>query len=75
MRWHYRDPLLAWLLPLSYALHILEEWFGGFPEWMAVMLALMRAWGQAEREMFVRGVVTGVGVHALVFVVAYAAGS
>jgi hypothetical protein len=35
----------------------------------------MRAWGQADREMFVRGVVTGVGVHALVFVVAYAAGS
>jgi hypothetical protein len=151
MRWHYRDPQLVWLLPLSYALHILEEWFGGFPEWMAVMLgsplrrsafiainavafavmvlatrattrresngwmgiaistillvngvahvlgsvvtggyspglitgvilyvplaqlALMRAWGQAERAMFVRGVVTGVGLHALVFVVAYAA--
>ena len=35
MRWHYRDPLLVWLLPSSYALHIAEEWFGGFPEWIA----------------------------------------
>jgi hypothetical protein len=38
MRWHYRDPLLVWLLPLSYALHILEEWFGGFPQWMALVI-------------------------------------
>ena len=38
MRWHYRDPLLLWLLPASYAAHILEEWFGGFPEWMANVL-------------------------------------
>jgi hypothetical protein len=34
VRWHYRDPLLVWLLPLAYALHILEEWSGGFPEWV-----------------------------------------
>ena len=34
MRWHYRDPLLAWLLPAAYGLHILEEWVGGFPEWL-----------------------------------------
>lgn len=38
MRFHYRDPLLVWLLPLSYAFHILEEWFGGFPEWMALVI-------------------------------------
>jgi hypothetical protein len=38
MRWHYRDPLLVWLLPASYALHILEEWFGGFPIWMATVI-------------------------------------
>jgi hypothetical protein len=37
MRWHYRDPALLWLLPLAYALHILEEWFGGFPEWIALI--------------------------------------
>ncbi|HVL66926.1 MAG TPA: HXXEE domain-containing protein [Vicinamibacterales bacterium] len=37
MRWHYRDPLLVWLFPASYALHILEEWFGGFPEWLGVV--------------------------------------
>jgi hypothetical protein len=150
MRWHYRDPLLVWLLPAAYGLHILEEWFGGFPEWLALVtgsalprsafiainavafagmvlatlatarresngwmgiaistillingvahvlgslvtgryspglitgvvlyvplaqLALMRAWQQADREMFVRGVVTGAGIHVLVFVVAYA---
>jgi hypothetical protein len=38
VRWHYRDPLLVWLLPLAFALHILEEWFGGFPEWIALAL-------------------------------------
>jgi hypothetical protein len=38
MRWHYRDPLLVWLLTLSYVLHILEEWYGGFPEWMAFVI-------------------------------------
>lgn len=37
MRWHYRDPLLVWLMPSSYALHILEEWVGGFPEWIAMV--------------------------------------
>ena len=35
MRWHYRDPLLVWLFPASYGVHILEEWFGGFPAWLA----------------------------------------
>ena len=29
---------LAWLLPLSYALHILEEWFGGFRDWIALFV-------------------------------------
>lgn len=150
MRWHYRDPALLWLLPLAYALHILEEWFAGFPEWvalvvgaslprtpfviinaiaMAVMIAairtstaredngwmgiaaasilfvnafahllgstltrvyspglisgvvlylpiaglvLLRAWSQAQHGAFARGVAVGIGVHALVFVVAYA---
>ena len=38
MRWHYRDPLLVWLLPLCYSIHILEEWFGGFPEWIALIV-------------------------------------
>jgi hypothetical protein len=38
MHWHYRDGLLVWLLPLSYGFHILEEWFGGFPEWLAVIV-------------------------------------
>jgi hypothetical protein len=151
MRWHYRDPLLVWLLPLSYAFHILEEWFGGFPEWLAVVtgsalprgafivinavafaamllatraatrresngwmgiaiatillvngiahilgslvtgtyapglftgvvlylplaqLVLLRAWSQADSAMFSRGVASGMILHALVFVTAYAA--
>jgi hypothetical protein len=37
MRWQYRDPLLVWLMPAAYGLHILEEWFGGFPEWLTVL--------------------------------------
>ena len=149
MRSHYRDPRLAWLLPLAYAFHILEEWFGGFPEWIALVvgsplprasfivisaiamaamivatraataseryawagvavatillvnalthalgtvvtgtyspgmttalllyvplagLVLQRAVSQAQRSVFRTGLVTGIGVHALVFVVAY----
>jgi hypothetical protein len=35
MRWHYRDPQLVWLLVLSYLLHVIEEWLGNFPEWLA----------------------------------------
>jgi len=146
MRWHYRDPLLVWLLPLAYAVHILEEWFGGFPEWVALFvgaalprtafvainaaamaamilaarattrresngwmaiaiatillvngfahilasvftgtyspglvtgvvlylplaqLALLRAWSQADKAMFGRGVWTGIALHVLIFV-------
>jgi hypothetical protein len=37
LRWHYRDPSLAWLLPLAYAAHLLEEWFAGFPEWIGLI--------------------------------------
>lgn len=150
MRWHYRDPLLVWLLPVSYGIHIIEEWIGGFPEWIAVVagsplprgafiiinaialiamilatrattqsekngwmgiaiativfvngllhvfgslttgtyspglftslvlylpisqLALLRAWFQAERSLFVRGVVAGVFAHAAVVAIVYA---
>jgi hypothetical protein len=149
VRWHYRDPALLWLLPLAYALHILEEWFAGFPEWVALVvgsplprtvfviinaiamtamiaairaataredygwmgiaaasilfvnafahvlgsvatksyspglisgvvlylpvagLVLLRAWSQAQRGAFARGIAVGVAVHAAVFVVAY----
>ena len=151
MRWQYRDPLLVWLLPLAYALHILEEWFGGFPEWMALVigsplprgtfvvinsvalllmilatcaatrresngwmviaiatillvngvahlfgslatgsyspglfsgvilylplasLVLLRASGQAGRDLVATGVVVGIALHALVVMIAYAA--
>ena len=38
MRWHYRDPQLVWLLPGAYAAHLLEEWFGGFPEWVGTVV-------------------------------------
>ena len=40
LRWHYRDPSLAWLLPLAYAAHLLEEWFGGFPEWIGLVVGV-----------------------------------
>ena len=36
-RWQYNDPLLAWLLVAAYAAHIVEEWFGEFPEWVAIV--------------------------------------
>ena len=26
---------LGWLFPVTYLVHILEEWFGGFPAWFA----------------------------------------
>lgn len=46
LRWHYRDPHLAWLLPPAYAAHILEEWFGGFPAWIGLVVGspLPRVW-------------------------------
>jgi hypothetical protein len=37
VRWHYRDASLVWLFPCCYALHLLEEWLGGFPEWVALV--------------------------------------
>ncbi len=36
MRWHYRDPLLLWLFVPAYLAHLAEEWWAGFPEWIAV---------------------------------------
>lgn len=38
MRWHYRDPALVWLFVAAYGAHLLEEFFGGFPQWFAVVL-------------------------------------
>jgi hypothetical protein len=38
LRWHYRDPLLVWLLVGAYAIHLMEEWIGGLPEWLAVVI-------------------------------------
>jgi hypothetical protein len=151
VRWQYRDPLLLWLLPAAYACHLIEEWLGGFPQWisrvigaplpdaaflwinavaLAVMvlasraasgreahgwmgiavatilftngiahllgsvvtgsyspglftgvvlylplggLVLLRAWTEAGEGGFARGVASGLGLHALVFVIAYAA--
>jgi hypothetical protein len=37
MRWEYRDPPLVWSLVAAYAAHVAEEYFGGFPEWFAVL--------------------------------------
>ena len=37
MRWHYRDPLLVWLFIPAYIIHMIEEWFGGFPEWLILL--------------------------------------
>lgn len=35
MRWNYRDPALVWLFVPAYVAHLVEEYFGGFPEWFA----------------------------------------
>jgi hypothetical protein len=150
MRWDYRDPPLVWLFVAAYAAHVIEEWVGGFPEWLTLVagaplprgafaivnavamvgmitaaraatrheslgwmaiaiaallfangvlhilgsiatgsyspglftgvilylplgqLALMRAWQQAPKGFFARGVLAGLGVHALVSVIAFA---
>ena len=34
-RWSYRDGALLWLLVIAFAIHVAEEWFAGFPEWVA----------------------------------------
>lgn len=34
-RWSYRDASLLWLFVAAFAIHIAEEWFGGFPAWVA----------------------------------------
>lgn len=35
MRWHYRDAGLLWPFVPAYAIHVAEEWFGGFTTWVA----------------------------------------
>ena len=35
MRWHYRDGGLLWPFVPAYAIHVAEEWFAGFPVWIA----------------------------------------
>lgn len=35
MRWHYRDAGLLWPFVPAFAIHVAEEWFGGFTTWVA----------------------------------------
>jgi hypothetical protein len=35
VRWSYRDGGLLWPLVAAYAIHVAEEWFTGFPAWVA----------------------------------------
>ena len=35
MRWHYRDAGLLWPFVPAYMIHVAEEWFAGFPQWLA----------------------------------------
>lgn len=37
MRWQYRDAGLLWLFVPAYVVHVAEEWFGGFPQWVRLM--------------------------------------
>jgi len=34
MRWHYRDAGLLWPFVPAYLIHVAEEWFAGFPQWL-----------------------------------------
>lgn len=35
MRWRYNDPPLVWLFVVAYLAHVVEEFVGGFPSWLA----------------------------------------
>ena len=37
MRWSYRDAPLLWLLVAAFVIHVAEEWFAGFPQWIATV--------------------------------------
>jgi len=37
MRWRYNDPPLVWLLVAAYVAHVVEEFVGGFPPWLAML--------------------------------------
>ena len=37
MRWHYRDAGLLWLFVPAYVVHLAEEWFGGFLDYVALI--------------------------------------
>ena len=39
MRWSYRDGVLLWLLVGAYVIHVAEEWFAGFPRWVALIVS------------------------------------
>jgi uncharacterized protein with HXXEE motif len=38
VRWHYRDAGLLWLFVPAYGVHLVEEWLGGFPAWIATVV-------------------------------------
>jgi Protein of unknown function with HXXEE motif len=37
VRWQYRDAGLLWPFVPAYAVHVAEEWFGGFPQWIGMV--------------------------------------
>jgi hypothetical protein len=38
-RWSYRDGSLLWMLVGAFAIHVAEEWFGAFPEWISTVVS------------------------------------
>jgi hypothetical protein len=38
VRWDYRDAGLLWLFVPAYGVHLVEEWFAGFPAWLATVV-------------------------------------
>ena len=58
-RWHYRDAGLLWLFLPAYLIHLAEEWFGGFPQWVAII-----AGGPVPSAAFL--IINGVAIVLLV---------
>ena len=93
MRWHYRDAGLLWPFVPAYMIHVAEEWFAGFPQWLVqiagrplpgsafllingvalvLMIAAIRAATRAERNGWI-GV--AIATIALVNTAAHVAGA
>jgi hypothetical protein len=59
MRWRYNDPPLVWLLVAAYLAHVGEEYFGGLPQWLAMIFG-----GELSVETFL--VINALGLAVMI---------